>query len=358
MIHTLTRLDARPVPDNRDEIRLVATVRNEITRLPHFVDYYRRLGVNRFFFTDNDSDDGTTAWLLAQPDCHVLHTADSYGASRCGVDWQNRVLDACGTGHWCVVADADELLAWPRCEETGLRGLCDWMDREGSEGLYTFMLDMYHDPAAGTAACEPGKPFADICPLFDTEYRFVKGFVPFWKKKRFPDTEAVGGPRLRTFYPEQAGTDFLSQVKYRVIWNMARILARMRLLDKKKIPHPASLLYKVPLVKWRQGRAYVSSTHLLNAAFPLSAVTGVLLHFKFFDDFYEKALRESARGEHVNGGIQYARYAEGLEAAKALSFVYKGTARYRDSGDLLRYGLARSAPGYEALVNENMRRRA
>ena len=51
-----------------DSILAFSTVRNEIVRLPHFLAHYRKLGVNHFLFVDNDSDDGTTAFLAEQPD--------------------------------------------------------------------------------------------------------------------------------------------------------------------------------------------------------------------------------------------------------------------------------------------------
>ena len=44
---SILRLDRNVIPGS-DETRLFAKVRNEARRLPFFLSYYRRLGVNRF----------------------------------------------------------------------------------------------------------------------------------------------------------------------------------------------------------------------------------------------------------------------------------------------------------------------
>ena len=46
-----------------DAILAFVTVRNEMIRLPYFLDHYRGLGVDHFLIVDNGSDDGTAAFL-------------------------------------------------------------------------------------------------------------------------------------------------------------------------------------------------------------------------------------------------------------------------------------------------------
>ena len=86
-------------------------------RLPWLLGYYRGMGVDRFLVLDNDSDDGTRDWLLAQgPDVHLFHTPASFAASGAGMRWINRLLDEHGSGAWCLTIDADEVLVYPHCE--------------------------------------------------------------------------------------------------------------------------------------------------------------------------------------------------------------------------------------------------
>ncbi len=356
-VHILTRMDSRVIPENAEEIRLVSPVRNEMARLPYFLDYYRELGVNRFLFIDNNSDDGTTTYLLRQPDCHVFHTTDSYRESRFALRWINRLLDMYGTGHWCVVADADELLVYPRCEQVNLRQLCAYLDRFGYEGLFTFLLDMYHPTDMAEAVCVPGKAFTEICPMFDRDYCFVRRSVIDMMRlpgrpPPFPETEVIGGPRARIFYPEQNTPRVFPRIKARLIGRVLGLLAQCHLLDPDRVPHMSGILFKVPLVKWRKGCAYYSSTHILTPV-KLADVTGALLHFKFFSDFYQKAVVETARGEHEGGGRQYRRYAKMMEQnGGKLSLCYEGSERYTGSDTLLAHKLMTSSPSYEQEYNE------
>jgi hypothetical protein len=105
---TLVRIDHRSVNNNRTEVRAFMTVRDEKLRLPHSLDHHRKLGVSRFFVIDNGSTDGSTEFLLAQPDCHVFLTRKSYAESRYGLEWQHRLLKEYGIDRWCLIIDAHE----------------------------------------------------------------------------------------------------------------------------------------------------------------------------------------------------------------------------------------------------------
>ena len=98
-----------------------------------------------------------------------------------------------------------------------------------------------------------------------------------------------GGPRTRTFFAEE--------------------------------PKKSPALNKIPLVKWDQSYAYVSSTHMLlprglNLVFDEwggEKASGCLLHAKFLDTFAAKAEEEMARGEHYANSHEYRAYQEGLK---------------------------------------------
>ena len=62
-ISDLIKIDPRPISIARDEILCFVAVKNELVRLPHFLDYYRRLGVHRFIFVDSASNDGLAEYF-------------------------------------------------------------------------------------------------------------------------------------------------------------------------------------------------------------------------------------------------------------------------------------------------------
>lgn len=354
-VDVLTRLDSKEIISDTSEIRVVCKLRNELIRLPYFIDFYRKMGIDRFFFIDNGSTDGTTEYLLKQPDCHVFHTTDPFAEGF--VNWQNRVLDLYGTGHWCLVLDADEFFVYPHCEKLKLREFCNFLDKEGCAGLYTLMIDMYGKGNLSQAVYKSGTSPLDVCPYHDKEYAFVKRTfldtmpLPGRHPGSFPKTEVVGGPRGRVFYPFQNSTSILRRVLPRIAGIVCKPLVKLKLISKGTAPHMGSMLFKVPLVKWKRGLAYYSATHVMTPV-KLSSVTGALLHFKYFSDFYEKALLEAKRGVYGGGGRQYKRYATGIEKNRNNEhlFYYEGSTKYKDSQGLLDLGIIKTSNDLETLI--------
>ncbi len=361
-VQDLKRLDTRVIPsDNNNEIRVFCTVRNEMLRLPYFLDYYREKGVERFIFIDNASDDGTAAYLLKQPDCHLFSTDKSFREARAGIDWKNALLDEYGTGHWCLSLDADEILVWPHAEYSTLHDLCDWLDQKKSEGIYTFLLDMYADKRIADAHYEPGTPFIQSAPMFDQDYTFHKRVrLAFWKGSAFPKYSAHGGPRLRTFYPEQIEVkSYALRYIRRCGWELCRLMAYFKIFDMDKMPHPAPMLFKVPLVKWRKGCAYKSATHLMESPIKLSKVTGILLHFKFFSDFHDKVESECVREEYFGKSVEYKKYRQHLrEEGHKVLFQYEDSAYFKDTQDLVTRKLMNSNTLFDAFISNRTSRKA
>ncbi len=54
-IHLMKRIDNKLINRSRNEIRLFSCIRNEVLRLPYFLDYHRSMGVDRFIFIDNET---------------------------------------------------------------------------------------------------------------------------------------------------------------------------------------------------------------------------------------------------------------------------------------------------------------
>ena len=262
------------------DIVLFACVRNEALRLPHFLTHYRRLGVRHFVMVDNASTDGTADLLSAAPDVSFWHAAGSYRGSRYGMDWLTGLMARHGSGRWCVVADADELLVYPDCDTTDLPGLAARLQAAGQWALPALMLDLYPRGAVSAAEVAPGEDPVAAAPWFDAgSYR---------QRRQWPLGNAwvQGGPRARAFYVDA--------------------------------PDRAPTLNKLPFVRWHWRHAWVASTHVvlpprLNRVWPDTGerrITGVLLHTKFLADAPARAAEERGRGEHFAQPPLHARYYE------------------------------------------------
>ncbi|MXQ08308.1 glycosyltransferase family 2 protein [Alphaproteobacteria bacterium GH1-50] len=277
------RRDLAPVSDRTDligkgNILAFLSVRNEKPRLPYFLDYYRRLGVDHFLFVDNGSDDGGCEYLAAQPDVSVWRTNASYRRSRYGTDWMNWLKFRYGHGHWTLTLDPDEFLVYPFCDTRPLSALCDWLDQSGIRSFGTLMVDMYpKGPLSGLSYREGQDPFS-LADWFDP------GNYSISKNPKYGNLWIQGGPRARVYFPDA--------------------------------PEEAPSLNKIPLVRWDRKYAFVSSTHMLlprglNQVYDRKGgekTSGCLLHAKFLDSLIEKAAEEVVRREHFARGREYAAY--------------------------------------------------
>ncbi len=304
--HLLTRLDRRPIKIRPTEVLGFSCVRNELLRLPYFLKYHREMGVDRFFFVDNDSTDSTVDHLLSQTDVHVFHTDASYAESKCGVDWLNVLLKHFGTGHWTMTLDADELFVYPMCEKVPLRKLLEYLEQSGAQAVMTFLLDMYSEKPIKDSVYTSGEPFLSTCEYFDSDSYHVRG------KNGVP---VRGGPRHRLFW------------------------------EGKNREKPSPVLRKIPMVKWREDLSYEASTHVIPNV-KHAELTGVLQHFKFFSDFHSYAEKETERKEHWDNAAQYGTYWDVLQEDREITAYYHASKRYSGSRQLVKKGLMQLPEDY------------
>jgi hypothetical protein len=269
-------------------ILLFSTMRNERVRLPYFLDYYRKLGIDHFLIVDNGSTDGSREYLSDQPDVSVWSTSAGYKQSRFGMDWIMHLLRRHGQGNWCLTVDVDEFLVYPYCETRPLRALTDWLDSAGTRSFSSMLLDMYPKGAMHEHPYREGQNPFEIAQYFDSGNYSIRRNWPYL------NLWVQGGPRARLFFADQ--------------------------------PKQAPAMNKIPLVKWDRTYAYVSSTHMmlprgLNLTYEDHGgekPSGCLLHAKFLDTFAAKAEEELRRGQHYAESHEYRAYREGISKERDL----------------------------------------
>ncbi|MFZ1468976.1 MAG: glycosyltransferase family 2 protein [Paracoccaceae bacterium] len=284
----LRRLSDRTGQISKGDVLAVVCLRNEADRLPYFLDHHRRLGVAHFLVIDNDSSDGSAAYLQGQPDVSVWQTRGSYRASRFGLDWTNWLLLRYCHGHWCLTVDADELLIYPHWETRPLPALTRWLDGCGAHAFAAMMLDMYPE---GPLSAQPYH--AGDNPLASLQW-FDSGNYSLQVQPRLRSLWIQGGPRARSFFADD--------------------------------PRRAPTLNKLPLVKWHWRYAYLNSTHsilpaTLNAVFDETGgemTSGALLHTKFLHMIVPKSAEEKDRRQHFADPSRFGSYYDGLIADPVL----------------------------------------
>ncbi|MBO9434455.1 glycosyltransferase family 2 protein [Ruegeria sp. R13_0] len=282
------RRELKPVSTNTaairpDDVLLMSVVRNEKIRLPFFLEYYRKLGVNHFLFVDNDSGDGSLEFLRTQPDVSVWQTKTSYKKAGFGLDWSNYLLRNYAHGHWVLTVDPDEFFIYPFCDTRPISALTDWLDSCAVRSFGTMLIDMYPEGPVDDEPYHEGQDPFEITRWFDAGNYMIS------KNPEYKNLWIQGGPRARVFFQDN--------------------------------PSKAPALNKIPLVKWDRRYVYISSTHSLlprglNQVYDEwggEKTSGALLHAKLINTLGEKAREEMQRNQHYRGSGEYKAYAKQLE---------------------------------------------
>ena len=301
----------QPVQDRTHLIkpgaRLLMTMgRDENTRIPYFLDHYRRLGIDHFLFVDNRSETPMAEVLQGEPDVSLWFTDEAYEETRFGVDWMNALLGQHAVGHWVLTVDLDEFFVYPYMEQRSYGELLSFLDDSEKRSFYTLMVDMYPEGSIASAHVPVGESPLMHAPYFDrTGYYAIHG--------GHGDTYVRGGPRLRAFNANN----------YEL----------------------APTVQKTPLVKWQQRFAYYLSTHVAYPAFlndghkRYHGPTGALLHFKFVSSFQEKIDYAIKHKNHYNGSIEYQKYLDKLRAAENFTLFSAVSEKLEGSDSLIQANL-------------------
>lgn len=279
------------------EIALICVLRNEAARLPMFFDHYKKLGVNRFFMIDNNSDDGSHELLLAEPMADVFIAHASFAAGNIGLYWTNAVARKYCQGHWTLHADADELLVYDGMEDRDLAALAGWLDRHGHDRMFVLMLDVYPSRALDPEQHKIEDVIAEDC-WFDSEGYSLEANYGGWL--------ITGGPRHRVFNEGRA-----SPYKH---W-----------------------ISKYPFFRMEENRAIVSSHWHWPMDWRQRAPQAVFLHLKLMDDFIERSARYEREGQHAFGSASYRLINERMADMPRVDFFHPGSRRYRGPKSLIRY---------------------
>ncbi|MBU1211704.1 MAG: glycosyltransferase family 2 protein [Alphaproteobacteria bacterium] len=205
----LSRLQAKTIADT--DLVLASCVQNEALRLPWFLTYYRRLGIDRFLIVDHESRDATASFLDSQEDVLRFCASGSYSDSMHGIDWTNSVTSTYSPNCWVLTVDADEFLVYPNCEEAQIGALASYLESRSATAMRAPLLDMYHDGALRDVRYEAGDDILAAFPYFDHAGYETEIHENFRYIVR-------GGPRQRVFW------------------------------DNAELPYPPPHLMKIPFV--------------------------------------------------------------------------------------------------------------
>ena len=251
-----------------EDIACFIVERNEKEKLESFLDYYRELGVDKFYVIDNASDDNTLTYLSKFKDIELISTPQAYSQSLYGVKWCDIFIKSKRINKWNLIIDADELLILN--DFKNLKELKNYLDENSYDSLYVPFIDMYSKNAIKDTPLKKGLENLKECGYYDkvffTYYTLQGGIVG-----NLPTFQ--GGVRFRHF-------------------NLNTVV-----------------LNKIPFFKYNPKMKLREGLHWIDNCNPLFG-EGVLLHFKYTHFFYDYVEREIKRGQHWNNASEYKQYYE------------------------------------------------
>ena len=163
---SVQHLHGPPTLDSdRDDVILIALVRNGSYYLGEFFKHYRAMGIEHFVFFDNGSTDDTVARIMAQPGTVI----DQSPLPLAGFEDLIRAYsaNAYGTDRWCLYADMDEVFDFEGRSTHGIKALVSYMQARGHTALMAQMLEMFPKAALQSAAEMPFEEVLETFVYFD-----------------------------------------------------------------------------------------------------------------------------------------------------------------------------------------------
>lgn len=290
-------------------LTLFSTMKNEMGFLPAFLSHYRELGFAQFLIFDDASDDGTLAYLKAQPDVVVMQSSLSFGdeIGYCDPDGVTR-KERAGTyfkialphlffdDAFVAYVDADEFMFLP----PGVRSMAEVVDRlraEGAPSAIASVVEFFPRDVEGLEGTLPQSFDALLAayPYFQAEQlvRLQAGQQP----------ELLGKSKTARLFKS---FDVQPKVERK---GLQRVYMSSR--AKKAQQFQKSPRHKTPLVL-RSSESRLTGSHYANLP-PSSKVLLTIAHFVFTAQFADKIARAQSWGAHANGAAKYRYYAELLD---------------------------------------------
>jgi len=302
MTHPFTTFDDLKVVSKRqpdpEAMTLCAIGRNEMYFLPAFLEHYRKLGIEQFAILNDRSTDGTTEYLMSQPDVVMFESAYRYGdmvdlpsdmidkmlSARILYVWRTIFFDRFAKNRWAVQVDLDEFIHLPPGRT--FQDIARLLDREGSRLAYGVMLDVYPETLSDLAGMADDQEID----LGATWYFDAEPHLRL-RSDKFPKTLHPGA-RARLYH--EFGIvgryqDPAAKPRHRIWWKRMK---RSRFGTKTPFYND---IFKPVMAKWPDG-AFFTNSHK-TTIIGNDSILLPFLHYRFTGALYAKidiAIRENS----------------------------------------------------------------
>ncbi len=318
---------------------LLSLLRNEFYFLPAFLSHYRRLGVQRFVFLNDNSDDGSVEYLIDQPDIILLESDHSYGdpvsipASssqinrnlRMMVLWRSIMHDMFADERWALQVDIDEFVHLP--DGTTFDDVVARLERENVTAAWGVMLDVYPSDIS-TLRKQERELHLDISSAW-----YFDGEQHLRLRRRGRPKTMHPGARAR-LYQTYGATRLYATLGARKLSVPKRIL---RSVGVVRTPQKYNSLWKPIMVRWSiRNHSYFSSSHHSNHLYSRELLLPIQ-HFRFSGAVYGKIRSGMQEQQYYNNSADHRLLAELFDTMEEThgSFCYKASRQLTSFEDFI-----------------------
>jgi hypothetical protein len=330
-IDDLKVISSRPLTGG---FTLCAIIRNEMFFLPAFLDHYRRLGVERFIFLDDRSDDGTLEYILQQPDIMVLSSSRRYGDTlaspwspggsaevRALYVWRTLLMERFCTEAWSLQVDLDEFVHLP--EGQTFQNLIKRPDFGDARLVLGVMLDAY-PPALSDLVRQRDDTNLDPKGLW-----YFDGETHLDIASRRDPVIVHPGARARLYWKHRL-YHAVPETRLPLDRMFNQLIVRSRF--GLRIPR-FNTIHKPTLIRWKSGSRFFNS-HRTDIEHSRKYLLPVL-HFRFTGSLYRKIEIALAEGSY-SGKSRDHRFLNALISRMSQtdpSFLYPASRCYSSFDD-------------------------
>jgi hypothetical protein len=310
----------KSIPCAKDELIVLAQVRNSRPYLGSFIAHYLSLGAKHIVFLDNVSTDGTVEALRNHENVTVLRTALPFRIYN--VAMRQYLIERFGKGCWTLLVDVDELFDYPFSDVVSLDALLNYLNERSYTAVVAHMLEMFsEEPISRDASLSHDEPLQEKYEYYDVSNidrkryeRLAKGTGNVVSNE---DIEVLRGGIRNTIFGNWA------------------------------------LLLKHPLVFLDDKLKPMDLSEHWVANARLADFSGVLYHYKFTNRFYEDVRRSvEERNRSDRGTERYSKFLEVLERNASLQVRQETARRLESTDDLLDCGFVVVSKDYLDFVKE------
>lgn len=276
---------------NRNSPILICVVKNDLERVKLLIEYYKNIGINRFCFLDDKSDDGTREFLLNVDNVALFESSSDYSTVVRQI-WINKIINFIGYNNWYVVVDSDEFLEL----SDNFRKINDFIDYLETNKLYSakaIMVDLFSKNSL----------YYDIKQNFDEIFKNCNLCYPCYYYEVSPFEIFIKGGGRKLLFDLVNSTDSPVMSKYPIFYAFESTI----LINSH---------FSLPEKYFSQIR-------------PLC----VLKHYKFLAKDRDKFVKRAISGNFYKNSSEYKAYIK-IEKENLFQFLYKKMIEYKNINDI------------------------